>query len=148
MTPFLFLKYLFSEIRNFLSYIKENHGGIFRKLAFSTMLESYIKLNQELTKKALKLKEIDERINELDKLRYHMSSQKDNVNYGPTVRSAQIIGSDLSQTLVQDETGSDIQLVSSKSTPKDGHKMLSEMSGKVMLTDLVDLFFDTTFIIF
>lgn len=69
---------MFSEIRNFLSYIKENHGGIFRKLAFSAMLESYIKLNQDINKKSQKLKEIDERLNELNKLKVHMSNLKEN----------------------------------------------------------------------
>jgi hypothetical protein len=74
---FFFLKYLYSDVRNFLSYIKENHGGIFRKLAFSSMLESYIKLNQEVNTKNLKLRELDHRLAELEKYRSIMATLKD-----------------------------------------------------------------------
>lgn len=42
------------------------------------MLESYIKLNQDINKKSQKLKEIDERLNELNKLKVHMSNLKEN----------------------------------------------------------------------
>lgn len=52
-----------------MGYIKENHGNVFRKVAFSSMIESYIKLNQEIQVKNLKLKEIDDKLSELDKLK-------------------------------------------------------------------------------
>lgn len=49
--------------------MKENHGGIFRKLAFSSMIEPYIKLNQDVSVRELKLKELDLRLAELDKFK-------------------------------------------------------------------------------
>jgi hypothetical protein len=52
-----------------LSYVKENHGGIFRKLAFSSMLEPFIKFNQDVSTRELKLKELDVRLSELDRCR-------------------------------------------------------------------------------
>lgn len=64
-------------MRNLLSYVKENHGGIFRKLAFSCMLEPLIKLNQDLSAQELKLKELDVRLNELDKFKTLATSLKE-----------------------------------------------------------------------
>lgn len=72
--------YLFSEIRNLLSYIKENHGGLFRRVAFSSMLEPYMKLNQEVNLKNMKLKEIDQRLAELDMLKTLLYNLRDSVS--------------------------------------------------------------------
>ena len=68
------MKYLYSDIRSFLGYIKENHGNIFRKVALSNMLDSYIKINQESQIKNLKLAEIDDILTELDKLKIILSN--------------------------------------------------------------------------
>ena len=54
-----------TDIRSIICYIKENHGNIFRKVAFSNMLEPYIKLNQNKNLRALKLKEIDQKLSEI-----------------------------------------------------------------------------------
>lgn len=99
------------------------------------MLESYIKLNQDLNRKNLKLKEIDERINELDRLRNHMSNLKDNVNFNlaPSVgvsnyNRIQPINSDLSQIIV-DETNESVAAAQSNSRiPKEAQKLLSELN--------------------
>ncbi len=48
-----------------ICFIKENHGGIFRKIAFSSMLEPFIKIKQENHVKNLKLKKIDMKIIEI-----------------------------------------------------------------------------------
>ena len=64
---------MFSDIRNLLSYIKENHGGIFRKVAFSSMLEPLIKLKAESQRRNLRLKQADEKLMELDRLRDHLA---------------------------------------------------------------------------
>ena len=72
--------YLFSEIRNLLSYIKENHGSVFRRIAFSSMLEPFIKLSQEMNIKNLKLKEIDHKLNELDMLKQLLSNLRDSLS--------------------------------------------------------------------
>ncbi|CAF1057810.1 unnamed protein product [Brachionus calyciflorus] len=54
--------------------MKENHGNIFRKIALSNMLDSYIKINQETQIKNLKLIEIDDKLKELDKLKQIISN--------------------------------------------------------------------------
>lgn len=60
--------YLFSDLRSLFGYIKENHGGVFRKVLFSNMLEPLIKLKHENQERDIKLKVIDEQLEELELL--------------------------------------------------------------------------------
>lgn len=56
-------------MRSFLSYIKENHGNVFRKLALASMLDPHISLRQELNNKNSKLIEIEDILAQLDSLK-------------------------------------------------------------------------------
>ena len=64
--------YLFSDIRSLFGYIKENHGGIFRKVAFANMLEPLIKLKNKQNEKQAKLVKLDEKLAELEHLRLQL----------------------------------------------------------------------------
>jgi hypothetical protein len=61
--------YLFSDIRMLLSYIKENHGGVFRKVLFSNMLEPLMKLKAKEQLKRQRLRQIDVYIEEVRQLK-------------------------------------------------------------------------------
>ncbi len=61
--------YLFSDVRSLFGYIKENHGGIFRKVVFSNMLEPLIKLKHENQERDSKLRVINEKLTELETIR-------------------------------------------------------------------------------
>ncbi len=63
-----------------MAYIKENHGGVFRRVAFSSMLEPFMKLNQELNLKNMKLKEINQKLSELDMLKSLLNNLRDNLS--------------------------------------------------------------------
>ncbi|KAI1307248.1 Protein unc-80 -like protein [Halotydeus destructor] len=39
---------LYCELRQLINYVKDNHGGIFRKVALSSMLDSHIKFQREV----------------------------------------------------------------------------------------------------
>jgi len=52
-------KSLYTDIRNLLSFVKENHGGTFRKIAFAALLEPLVKLKQENQQRLLRLGQID-----------------------------------------------------------------------------------------
>jgi cell shape-determining protein MreC len=67
-------------VRSLLAYIKENHGGVFRRVAFSSMLEPFIKLNQEVGVKKAKLREIEQRINELDMFKTLLNNLRDSLS--------------------------------------------------------------------
>jgi predicted RNase H-like nuclease len=56
--------------------MKENHGGIFRKVAFSCMLEPLIKLKHEETQRKLKLDKISKNLIELEKLKENFQRLK------------------------------------------------------------------------
>jgi len=60
---------LYTDIRNLLSFVKENHGGTFRKIAFAALLEPLVKLKQENQQRLLRLGQIDQKLVELKQLR-------------------------------------------------------------------------------
>ena len=76
------LKYLFSDIRSLISFIKENHGGIFRKIAFSSMLEPYIKIKQENHLKTMRIKKIDSKLNEIKEWQKKIENDSDHILNG------------------------------------------------------------------
>ena len=49
--------------------MKENHGGLFRKVAFASLLEPLVKLKQENQQRSLRLEQIDSKLTELKQLR-------------------------------------------------------------------------------
>lgn len=60
---------MYTDIRNLLSFVKENHGGTFRKIAFAALLEPLVKLKQENQQRLLRLGQIDQKLVELKQLR-------------------------------------------------------------------------------
>ncbi len=103
---FFEFKALFSEIRSFLAFIKENHGGVFKRVAFSSMLEPFIKLNQEINLKNMKLKEIDQRLNELDMFKTLLNNLRDSLSTNKSIyltQSSIIKSNKSSENLINEE---------------------------------------------
>lgn len=63
-------------MRSFLSYVKENHGNVFRKLALASMLEPHIQLRQEMISNNSKLIEIEDILLQLDSLKEKIEQLK------------------------------------------------------------------------
>jgi len=69
--------YLFSDVRGLFGYIKEHHGGIFRKVLFSNMLEPLIKLKQDNQEREARLKAVGEKLSELEAMRRILMRQSE-----------------------------------------------------------------------
>ncbi len=63
------LKFLYGEIRNLIGYFKENHSDLFRKMAFSCMIEPYVRMHQAANVNKLKARVCDRKLKQLSEWR-------------------------------------------------------------------------------